>query len=355
MASLVVQTSFLGDVVLTTPLIAELAKRSAVDVLTTRPGAEILAGNPAIRNILVYEKRDRDKGVRGFARIVGRVRHTGLNGTPPPSANGTKSSTIYDAAYMAQGSIRSGLLTLAAGVRHRIGFDTAAGRAFYTERVRYDPTRHHAERLWGLSMSDCADPPLPEQIRPRVYPGEDERRVVDKLLASAGIVPPFIAVAPGSAWGTKRWPFYPELAVLITKQHPVVIIGGNGEVELAETIIAAVEPGRAVSAAGSLSLLASAEVIGRAAALVGNDSAPQHLASAMGTPTVTLFGPTTPDFGFGPLAPGSVALGVTQLACRPCDRHGPMRCPLGHWRCMRELSSRQVHEILMQTLSAPTR
>ena len=104
MASLVVQTSFLGDVVLTTPLIAELARRSAVDVLTTRPGAEMLSGNPAVRNILVYEKRDRDKGVRGFMRIVGRVRHTGLYGSPPPSSRETRSSTIYDAAYMAQGS-----------------------------------------------------------------------------------------------------------------------------------------------------------------------------------------------------------------------------------------------------------
>lgn len=354
MASLVVQTSFLGDVVLTTPLIAELAKRGPADVLTTRPGAEILAGNPAIRNILVYDKRDGDKGVRGFARIVGRVRHAGRYGTLQPLGNASKSSTIYDAAYMAQGSIRSGLLALAAGVRHRIGFDTSSGSAFYTERVRYDPSRHHAERLWSLAMSDCADPPLPEQIRPQLYPGEDERRAIDALLASAGIAAPFIVLAPGSAWGTKRWPFYPELAALVAEQFPIVVVGGGGEVEIADTIVASVEPGRAVSAAGRLSLLASAEIIGRARALVGNDSAPQHLASAMGTPTVTLFGPTTPDFGFGPLAPGSVTVGVTDLACRPCDRHGPMRCPLGHWRCMRELSSRQVYEVLMHSLTALT-
>jgi len=353
-ASLVVQTSFLGDVVLTTPLIAELAKRGPTDVLTTRPGSEILSGNPAIRNLFVYDKRDGDKGVRGFSRIVGQVRRAGRYGTVSPSENAPKSSTIYDAAYLAQGSIRSGLLALAAGVRHRIGFDTSSGKAFYTERVRYDPSRHHAERLWSLAMSDCADPPTAEQIRPRLYPGEDERSAVDALLAPAGIVAPFIVLAPGSAWGTKRWPFYPELAALIAPQFPIVVVGGRGEVETADAIVASVEPGRAMSTAGRLSLLASAEMIRRAAALVGNDSAPQHLASAMGTPTVTLFGPTTPDFGFGPLAPGSVTVGVTDLACRPCDRHGPMRCPLGHWRCMRELSSRHVYEVLMQTLSAPT-
>src|SRR6185503_4385999 len=99
MASLVVQTSFLGDVVLTTPLIAELAKRSDVDVVTTRPGAQILANNPAIRNVLIYEKRDGDKGVSGFFRILSRVRNA--------STNAAASNSGYDTAYLAQGSLRS--------------------------------------------------------------------------------------------------------------------------------------------------------------------------------------------------------------------------------------------------------
>ena len=93
----------------------------------------------------------------------------------------------------------------------------------------------------------------------------------------------------------------------------------------------------AIDATGRLSLLASAELIGRCRVLVSNDSAPMHLASAMGTPTVAIFGPTVPDFGFGPLAPGSMVVGHDALPCRPCDRHGPQRCPLGHHRCMRDL------------------
>lgn len=354
MASLVVQTSFLGDVVLTTPLIAELAKRGDVDVLTTRPGAQILSNNPGIRNALVYEKRDGDRGLPGFVRTVGRVRHTGVYGSPPPLGELAKrTGGVYDAAYMAQGSLRSAMLALAAGVRERIGFDTAAGRSLYTTRVRYHPERHHAERLWWLSMSECADPPLPEQIRPRVYPGDDDRRVVDELLTDAAFAAPFVALAPGSAWGTKRWPFYPELATRLSEHFPVVVVGGNDEVEAGETVVAQLRPGRAVNAAGRLSLLASAELIGRAAVLVGNDSLPQHLASAMGTTTITVYGPTTPDFGFGPLAPGSATVGLTGLACRPCHRHGPVRCPLGHWRCMRELSSQQIFDTLMQILPEP--
>jgi heptosyltransferase-2 len=86
-------------------------------------------------------------------------------------------------------------------------------------------------------------------------------------------------------------------------------------------------------------MLGSAELIGRCAVIVTNDSSPLHLASAMGTPTVAIFGPTVPDFGFGPLAPSSVAVGHETLSCRPCHRHGPRRCPLGHFRCMRELTA----------------
>jgi heptosyltransferase-2 len=345
MASLVVQTSFLGDVVLTTPLIAELAKRSPVDVVTTRPGADILANNPAIRNVLVYEKRDGDKGVAGFFRIVSRVRDA--------SAGAGTSAGRYDTAYMAQGSLRSAALAVAAGVKERIGFDTSAGRAFYTKQVRYNPEKHHAERLWWLSMNECADPPLPEQLRPRLYPGNEERGSVDKLLSEQEVVEPYLVLAPGSAWGTKRWPFYPELAALVHDAFPVVVVGGNNDIAAAETIVSQLPPGRGINAAGKLSLLGSAEMISRAAAVVANDSASQHLASAMGTPTVTVYGPTSPEFGFGPLAPGSRTVGVSGLACRPCHEHGPPRCPLGHWRCMRELSSRQVHEVLMSVLSKP--
>ena len=102
----------------------------------------------------------------------------------------------------------------------------------------------------------------------------------------------------------------------------------------------------AVDATGRLTLLASAEAIGRARVIVSNDSAPLHLASAMGTPTVAVFGPTVPAFGFGPLAERSAIVEDDMLACRPCDRHGPQRCPLGHWKCMLHQSPARVAGIV---------
>ncbi len=334
-ASLVIQTSFIGDTVLTTPLIAELAKRGPVDVLVTPNGAAVLANNPSIRTIFQYDKRSTYAAALHMWRTIKAIRGSGP----------------YAAVYLAQGSLRSAILALMTECRERIGFATSSGRALYTRRVEYRSERHHAERLWWLSMSDCADPPLPQQLRVRLYPSDEDRAAVDEMLHRAGIADgTFIALAPGSIWGTKRWPYYAELAAQLSSTHPIVIIGSQRDHAVAAEIMGSVSSGTAINACGTLSLLGSAELIGRAAGLVTNDSAPQHLGSAMGTPTLTVFGPTVPDFGFGPLAPKRATAGVTELSCRPCDRHGPQRCPLGHWRCMRELPADDVMRLLNSIL-----
>lgn len=337
-ASLVIQTSFLGDVVLTTPLIAELSKRGPVDVLTTPTGAAALANNPSIRTVIKYDKRDTYGAALHLWRTIQTIRLL----------------RPYDSAYLAQGSFRSAILGLLTGARERIGFATSAGRALYTRRVEYRVERHHSERLWWLAMSDCADAPEPEQLRVRLYPSDADRAAVDRILGDAGLAGgDFIALAPGSAWGTKRWPYFVDLAERLAPKHRLVIVGSGADCPIAARIAEAVKGSRTVDACGKLPILASAELVGRARAIVTNDSAPQHLASAMGTPTLVLFGPTVPEFGFGPLAPKRVVAGVAGLACRPCDRHGPMRCPLGHWRCMRELSVDEVESLLISLLELP--
>ena len=326
--AVVIQTSFIGDTVLTTPLLAELAKRSTVDIVVTPRSAPLLANHPDVGAVIVYDKSGRDRGVGGFVRMARRLREN-----------------RYAAAYLAQGSMRSAALARAAGIRLRIGFETSAGRRLYTRRVPYIENEHHASRLLRLSGAD----PDVAQLRPRLFPGDQERAAVDALLHEVGAAnEPFVAVAPGSIWATKRWPFYTELVAEVDGR--IAIVGAASDRELAARIVERAGP-RAFDATGKLSLLASAELIGRARALVTNDSSPLHLASAMGTPTVAIFGPTVPEFGFGPLAPRSRVLGITTLACRPCDRHGPQRCPLGHWRCMREITPRHVAMALEELLS----
>ncbi len=331
--SLVVQTSFLGDVVLTTPLVAELARRGPVHVVATPSGAPLLARNPDIAGLTVYDKRGAARGVGGLANVAAAI-----------SAARTRAAVdgASDAvAYLAQGSVRSAALARLAGFRTRVGFTTSAGRWLYTRRVPYRDDRHHAERLWSLAASDPDAVPTAQQLRPKLFPGGAEREAVDRLLAEHGHRDePLVALAPGSVWATKRWPYYPELAELL-REGRLVILGAKDDAPLASEILR-VAGDRAIDATGRLSLLGSAELIARCAALVTNDSAPQHLASAVGTATITVFGPTVVDFGFGPLAPHSTTAGVSGLDCRPCDRHGPMRCPLGHWRCMRDLTPEVV-------------
>ena len=334
---LVIQTSFLGDTVLTTPLIASLAARGPVDVVVTPASAPLLANNPDVRTLFVYDKRGADAGVRGFRRLASSLRAP--DGAPA-------------VAYLAQRSVRSGALALAAGYAERVGFEESAGAPLYTCRVPYREDRHHAERLWRLANDDALTvTPADGALRPRLYPGDAERRAVDALV---GIDDgrPLVALAPGSVWATKRWPYFAELGKRLAPRIRLALIGGAADAPEAASITQISGAQGVVDGTVSLSLLASAELIGRARLLVTNDSAPQHLASAMGTPTITLFGPTVDAFGFGPLAPHSIPLGLDTLACRPCHHHGPPRCPLGHWRCMRELGVDAVAALVEELLGA---
>lgn len=299
---------------LTTPLIRELAKLGPVDVVATPAGALLLRNNPRLRQVVVFDKRGADRGVLGLLRLARQV------AAPNDDA----------VAYCVQGSWRSALLALLAGYRRRVGFATSAARLAYTERVPYVREEHHATRLLRLAGT-AGDP------RPELFPGAEDRTAVDQLLAAAGWdgSTPLLAMAPGSKWETKRWPYFPELAERLRHRGRIVVLGDEADRTLGEAMRE--RSPDAVDATGKLSPLASAELLARCRVLVSNDSLPQHLASAMGTPTVTIFGPTAPELGFGPLAPGSRALGHRALSCRPCHHHGPRRCPLGHWRCMREL------------------
>ncbi|MBI2408241.1 MAG: lipopolysaccharide heptosyltransferase II [Gemmatimonadetes bacterium] len=331
MSSLVIQTSFLGDTVLSTPLIAALAAREPVDVVVTPLGASLLRDNPAVRALMVYDKRGRDAGIAGLRRLARELRGK------------------YSAVYLAQGSLRSAVLARAARIPRRVGFDTSAGRALYTERIRYRRDAHHAERLWRLAAGDDAPSPPPEVIRPHLYPSAADRAAVDALLTELPAGGPLVGLAPGSIWGTKRWPHVAALTTLLDEVR-FVVIGSGEDAALAETVAAAA-PGRVLDATGRLTLLASAELIRRCAVLVANDSAPTHLASGVDTPTITLFGPTVPAFGFGPLAPRSEAIGVDGLECRPCHPHGPRECPLGHFACMQTLEPSRVAARVRNLLS----
>ena len=312
----VIQTAFFGDVILTTPLIRRACERlgAPVDVVMLPSTVPVLQYNPSVRDRILFDKRGKDRGVAGFVRMVRLLRRR-----------------HYDVAYLAQSSLRSALLAFAARIPRRIGLRGAAGAIFHTHSVTARGEPHQVERL--LALADGA----PDRREPEIFPGSEERAAVDALLAEAGIQSEFVVLAPGSQWGSKRWPYFPELARALAAEIPLAIVGGSGDRADARQIRTALGSGTPVAdATGRLSILGAGELIRRALVLVSNDSAPVHLASAVGTATVEIYGPTVPLFGFAARAALSRIVEPDPMNCRPCHHHGPPARPLGHHKCMRD-------------------
>lgn len=324
--TLVIQTAFLGDVILTTPLLEVLAARHGpVDVVTTPGAAQLLETHPAVRQVVRHDKHGNERGPGGILRLARRLR-----------ANG------YARAYLPHRSWRSGLAARLAGIPERIGFADAPARRTYTARVAPNGD-HEVDRLLALAGA-------PPGGRPSLGLTAADHGAAIAWLETAGVPSRFVVLAPGSIWGTKRWGKYPALAAALDAF--VVALGGPEDRDLGEAIVAAA-PGRSANACGALPLRAAAALLERATVLVTNDSAPLHLAQATATPTVALFGPTVPAFGFGPRGASDRIEEISGLACRPCSRHGPARCPLGHHRCMTDLDVDRIATTVRHLLSTP--
>ncbi len=320
--TLVIQTAFLGDVVLSTGLLTALARRHGpVDVLVRPAAVPLVETHPAVAAAFGFDKRGRDRGLGGLQRMARRLRRRG-----------------YRRAYLPHRSLRTALLARLAGIPERIGFRDGTGAWLQTRRIARPAGAHEAERLLALAE------PAPGTVA-EVSLGltDDDRAEAYAWLADRGVGDGFVALAPGSVWATKRWPAFPDLVKLVGGR--IVVVGGPEDAPLAARLVDAA-PDRVASAVGQASLRVSAALIERAAVLVTNDSAPLHLASAVGTPVVVIFGPTAPRLGFGPRGPAAAVVERTDLGCRPCSAHGPARCPLGHHRCMREIPATAVHEAI---------
>ena len=231
----------------------------------------------------------------------------------------------------------------------RIGFDKNSGAWWYTHRCRYDARQHETARNLSLlsALGIHADSQPPE-----IYPDAENQWTVDRLTAPAQKNTRWVALAPGSVWPTKRWPEsrYRELAARLTADRCIVfLVGGKEDQPLCRRIAEGLSP-QVVDASGQLSLRASAELLRRCRILVTNDSAPMHLASATGTLTLALFGPTVPAFGFGPYARESVVL-ERSLECRPCTTHGSRRCPIKTHACLTGITVSMVYDQLQQMIN----
>ncbi|TFB10467.1 lipopolysaccharide heptosyltransferase II [Candidatus Marinimicrobia bacterium MT.SAG.2] len=322
---LILQTAFLGDVVLATPMaesIKNLHPEWEVDFLTTPESAALLENNPNISRILTYDKNKSERGVKGFLSKISEIE-----------------AGAYDIALIPHRSIRSAALVRFAGIPQRVGFDKSAGYFLFTERVKYENELHEVER--NLKLVESLNLSV-SKVKPRLYPSSNDLKKSEKILKSSAKLKnrPIIAIAPGSIWPTKRWPIdnYIELAGMLVKDgFGVVVLGGEKDKALFKKIsMEGVEV-----FAGTTTLLESAALLKKCEALVTNDSAPLHFAVAVDTPVVAIFGATAPKFGFYPYNSDDIVI-ERELPCRPCAIHGGMKCPIGTFECMLDIGAEEV-------------
>ncbi|MGZ3653345.1 MAG: glycosyltransferase family 9 protein [Bdellovibrionota bacterium] len=334
--ALVIQTAFLGDIVLTTPFLANLralAPQAEILFLTTPVGARILSPNPFGITVLPYDKRGKDSGFGGFTRMSRRLREF-----------------APDLVFCLHRSLRSALLAkLAGGVTY--GFREGSGSVMFDHRVARPEGLFEAEKNQRVLIEWAGATAAQQSVFPRLQVSEAEIAEAASLLSG---VENFVALAPSSVWATKRWPAerFAQLASALweKKRLPTVLVGGNdpADLEVASAVLAAFPQNRGaplpLNLTGKTSLGSMKSVLSRAKLVVSNDSAPLHVAIAMGAPVLGVFGPTTKSLGFFPNAPaGKAAVAeLSGLACRPCGMHGHQKCPLGHFKCMLDLTFETV-------------
>jgi heptosyltransferase II len=330
---LVVQTAFLGDVVLVTPLLQALRLKyptAHLALLTTPTGAEILAGFPALNEILSFDKRKRDRGTRATLALGRKLREA-----------------RFDLALCPHRSARTAVLTALARIPHRIGFADSALPWLYHTAVARDFSRHEVMRNLQLLNPLGGPPPGFQAV---LALGSAQNLDLQQLgLSGNGLK---VGLCPGSVWPTKRWTAhgYAGLADLLQEQFhaKVYLLGAPQDAAVAAEVAGLCrQPVR--NLAGRTTLAELVGVIDRMNLLVTNDSAPVHIASARRVPVVAIFGPTVPAQGFAPFQERAAVVELP-LDCRPCGAHGPRTCPLGHFRCMNDLQPRQVLDRLIPLL-----
>jgi heptosyltransferase-2 len=316
----------LGDLILTTPLARELRRvhpASRLVVITSRAGTEILDLPGVVDEVRVYDKRWSRGGVASMWReSVRLVRER------------------YDAVIAAQRSTRTGFGVWFSGARLKIGFAGAPGSWAYNREVPWRQEQHAVRRYLELSAPLGGDPDRADR-RPRLHVPDAAHRRAAELLRAESIenAQGLVCLAPGAARATKRWTAegYAALARLLHDQgRTPILVGSPSEVELCREVARAAG-GLGAVLAGRTGVAELAALLARSVALVGNDSAAGHIASAVGTAVVSVFGPTVPEFGFAPVGVDNRVIQHPDLSCRPCHPRGQPTCPLGHFRCMREI------------------
>lgn len=317
MKFLVIQTAFIGDVILATPVIEALHKlypEASIDVLVRKGNESLLQHFPGIRSVLIWDKKNGK--TKNLFRMIGKIR-----------------AEQYDEVINLQRFFSTGLITALSGAKVKTGFSKNPLSVSYTNSYAHtigETGVHETDRnLQLLSHHGWSG-----RLRPSLYPSTAEFDAIQQYQGR-----PYVCMAPTSVWFTKQLP--PEqwikLAHLLLAKDPslnIYLMGGPGDKHACEHIRGAIDSPRVINLCGACSFLQTAALMKGATMNYVNDSAPLHIASSMNAPVRAFFCSTVPAFGFGPLSDDAAILELKEpLSCRPCGLHGKKACPEGHFKC----------------------
>lgn len=310
---LIIQTAFIGDVILATPLIEQLAAHhpmAQIDFLLRKGNQGLLQGHPLLHRVIIWDKQS-NKNTH-LLRILGQLR-----------------AERYDLVVNAQRYMSTGLLTAFSGAGITVGFEGNPLSRLFSHRVphRIGDGTHEVER--NLALLEPLLGFKPALQRPRLYPSEQD-------VTSMARPRPYVTIAPNSVWFTKQWPWqkWTELIDALPQELDVILLGGPSDRPSCQQLAASCKRRDVQVMAGECSFLQSAALMQAARMNYVNDSAPLHMASAMNAPVCAVFLSTAPVLGFVPLSDRAYIFEHAEpLPCRPCGLHGHRSCPQGHFRC----------------------
>jgi ADP-heptose:LPS heptosyltransferase len=326
---LVIRLSALGDVVLTTGVIAYLGQKYNLNFyfLTKKSFAPVLENNPYVQktisltdkelNLVDWLKRinelKKDCPHFGLIDLHQNLRSKILKSIWPGPVKSYPKFSLTRRTY---------LLTRSSLLKKKLELNV--------------PQRY--------AMALCDDAPNISELRPRVYLRKEEKLWAQEFVAGKGLKAPFICLHPYATHPAKSWPekYWLKLIEMMDKHTMSWLVLGQNKRPLI--------PDHPQDLTNKTSLRQTIAILARSHHLITNDSGPMHLGTAVDTPVLALFGPTSKEWGFYPSGEKDMVVHL-QNSCSPCSLHGQNRCK-NDYGCMRNISPEMVFKLLLKRIAA---
>lgn len=330
----ILQTAFLGDTALIACMIDKIEElygsQAEVHLILKKGLEDLFRYDKRVKSIIAFDKRGKQKGPLGIIKTIVALRKLKL-----------------DLLLNAHRSFRSAIVSRFSGAKKLIGFREASFSFLFDMAV---PRKGKHEVIKNNLLLEAYDTNF-KRLRPEEKGKYKLFTINEKHLPELSNITkePFIIIAPGSKWPTKRWKKdgFLELSLLILENtnYDIIFTGDKYDKDIINYIVSKIPPkykNRINKLTEHLKISELMFVISKARVVVSNDSAPQHLACGFDVPVLAIFGPTTRELGYYPYGKDSVVIEALKVKCRPCGLHGHMACPKKDHACMESINVQDV-------------